>query len=151
MSGLAGSVALAIVMVPLIARASQEMLALVPGQLREAADALGVSRWRTVLAVVLPSALGGILTGTVLAVARAAGETAPLLILSSIPPNGVSTNLFGHSLANIPVTIFTASEAADPAGFERAWGAAFVLLAAILLANVCARAPLARSRAKLAR
>ena len=83
-SGFAGSIALAIIMLPLIARGSQEVLLLVPASLREAADALGVSRWRTVLGVILPSALGGIVTATVLAVARAAGETAPLLLLGSI-------------------------------------------------------------------
>ena len=82
-SGFAGAVALAIVMLPLMARSSQEVLLLVPGSLREAADALGVSRWRTVLSVILPAAFGGILTGAILATARAAGETAPLLICDS--------------------------------------------------------------------
>ena len=76
--------ALAIIMLPLVARGTQEVLLLVPSNLREAADALGVSRWRTVLTVILPSALGGILTATVLAVARAAGETAPLIFASSV-------------------------------------------------------------------
>jgi phosphate transport system permease protein len=150
-TGFAGSVALAMIMVPLIARASQEMLLLVPRQLREAADALGVARWRTVIMVVLPAAVGGIVTGTVLAVARAAGETAPLLLTTSIFANGMSLDVFGHALPNIPVQIFTLSEAADPAGFERAWGAAFVLLAFILVANVAARAMLARSRSRLGR
>ena len=84
-------------MLPLIARSSQEVLLLVPGSLREAADALGVSRWRTVRGVVLPSAFGGILTATVLAVARAAGETAPLLLVSSIFGRDVSLNLFGQA------------------------------------------------------
>lgn len=148
-TGFAGSVALAMIMMPLIARASQEMLLLVPRQLREAADALGVARWRTVVTVVLPAALGGIVTGTVLAVARAAGETAPLLLTTSIFASGTSLDVFGQALPNIPVQIFTLSEAADPAGFERAWGAAFVLLAFILVANVGARALLARSRTRL--
>jgi phosphate transport system permease protein len=140
-SGFAGSFALAIIMLPLIARATQEVLLLVPPSLREAADALGVSRWRTVLGVVLPTARGGILTATVLAVARAAGETAPLILTSSIFANTVSVNPFGgKALANIPVYIFTASESADPYGFARAWGAAFVLLAFILLASLGARA-----------
>lgn len=150
-TGFAGSVALSMIMMPLIARASQEMLALVPRQLREAADALGVARWRAVLTVVLPAALGGIVTGTVLAVARAAGETAPLLLTSSIFANGTSLDVFGQALPNIPVQIFTLSEAADPSGFERAWGAAFVLLAFILVTNIAARALLARSRSKLSR
>jgi phosphate transport system permease protein len=138
-SGFAGSFALAIIMLPLIARAAQEVLLLLPSGLREAADALGVSRWRTVRGVVLPSARGGILTATVLAVARAAGETAPLIFLSSIFANTVSINPFGQALPNVPVYIFTASEAAEPDGFARAWGAAFILLAFILLANLGAR------------
>jgi phosphate transport system permease protein len=148
-SGFAGSFALAIIMLPLIARASQEVLLLVPQSLREAADALGVSRWRSITTVVLPSALGGIVTATVLAVARAAGETAPLLVLSSIYDNRMHLNLFGQAIPNIPVTIFTLSEQADPAGFSRAWGAALVLLAFILVSSLGARALLARSRSKL--
>jgi phosphate transport system permease protein len=141
-SGFAASFALAIIMLPLIARATQEVLLLVPVSLREAAEALGVSRWRTVLGVVLPAARGGILTATVLAVARAAGETAPLIFLSALyNPNVISLNPFGiEGLPNIPVYIFTASEADEASGFARAWGAAFVLLAAILLANIAARA-----------
>jgi phosphate transport system permease protein len=139
-SGFAGSFALAIIMLPLIARATQEVLLLVPPSLREAADALGVSHWRTVLGVVLPAARGGILTATVLAVARGAGETAPLIFVCSIFSNTVSLNLFGQALPNIPVYIFNASEAAERYGFARAWGAAFVLLAFILLANLGGRA-----------
>ena len=149
-SGFAGSLALAVIMVPLIARATQEVLMLVPHGLREAADALGVSTWRTVRGVILPSALGGIVTATILAVARAAGETAPLIFLTSIPNPHVTTSLFGESIPNIPVYIFTASEAADPYGFERAWGAGFVLLAFILVASILGRTLLNRSRAKLA-
>jgi phosphate transport system permease protein len=140
-SGFAGAFALAIIMLPLIARASQEVLLLVPATLREAADALGVSRWRAVLGVVLPTARGGILTATVLAVARAAGETAPLILATSIYRNTVSVNPFGHEgLANIPVYIFTASEEADRYGFARAWGAAFILLMFILLVSLGSRA-----------
>jgi phosphate transport system permease protein len=140
-SGFAGGFALSIIMLPLIARATQEVLLLVPGSLREAANALGVSRWRTVRGVVLPAARGGILTATVLAVARAAGETAPLILTTSIFANTVSANPFGSkALPNIPVYIFTASESADPYGFARAWGAAFVLLTFILLASLGARA-----------
>jgi phosphate transport system permease protein len=150
-SGFAGALALAIIMVPLIARATQEMLLLVPSPLRDAADALGVSRWRTVGGVVLPSALGGIVTGTVLAVARAAGETAPLIFTCSIFGNQTTLDVFGSALPNIPVSIFVLSEQADPSGFERAWGAALILLAFILLTNITARTILARSRRKLTR
>jgi len=145
----AGSVALAIIELPLIARGSQEVLLLVPGSLREAAEALGVSRWRTVLGITLPSAMGGILTSTVLAVARAAGETAPLILLSSVfDPRFVSFNP-SEALPNIPATIFALSEEANPEGFARAWGSSLVLLSAILFASLAARALLGRSRARM--
>lgn len=149
-SGFAGSVALAIIMLPLIARGSQEVLNLVPGNLREAADALGVSRWRTVLGVILPSALGGILTSTVLAVARAAGETAPLILLSSVFSGKEAVFNLGEAMPNIPVTIFQLSEEANPEGFTRAWGASLVLISFILFASLGARAMHARSRRKMA-
>jgi phosphate transport system permease protein len=151
-SGFAGAVALSIIMLPLVARSTQEILLLAPQHMRDAADALGVSRWRAVIGVVLPSAAGGIVTGTVLAIARAAGETAPLLFASSIYANTTSVDLFGSNrqgLPNIPVMIFTLSDQPDPAGHERAWGAALVLLAFILAANIVARTFLARSQRKL--
>jgi phosphate transport system permease protein len=147
-SAYAGAFALAIVMLPLVARASQEVLLLVPSALREAGLALGVSRWRTVLGVILPTTFGGILTGAVLAVARAAGETAPLLFTSSIFSPAVSTDI-GHALPNIPVLIFTYSEQPDQALHEQAWGAALVLMAFVLVASLGAKALLARSRRKL--
>ncbi len=147
--GLAGSVALAIVMLPLIARASQEVLLLVPGTLREAADALGVNRWRGVLGIILPAATGGIATGAILAIARAAGETAPLLIVESIfNPSTTQLNPL-HGIPTIPMYIFTISDLAVANSYTRAWGAAFVLMAFILLANIGARVLLARSRRKM--
>jgi len=147
-SGYAGSFALAIIMLPVVARATQEMLLLVPSTLREASLALGVRRWRTVLGIILPSSVGGILTGTVLAVARAAGETAPLLFTSSIFANAVQTDVT-KALPNIPVLIFTYSEQPDPALHEQAWAAALVLMAFVLIASIGAKALLARSRRKL--
>jgi phosphate transport system permease protein len=147
-SGYAGAFALAIIMLPVVARATQEMLLLVPSTLREASLALGVRRWRTVLGIILPSSVGGILTGTVLAVARAAGETAPLLFTSSIFANAVQTDVT-KALPNIPVLIFTYSEQPDPALHEQAWAAALVLMAFVLLASIVAKALLARSRRKL--
>ena len=151
-SGFAGAVALSIVMLPLIARSSQEVLLLVPGSLREAADALGVSRWRTVRGVILPAALSGIVTGAILSVARAAGETAPLLFTCALfDPNQTQLMIFGHSVPNIPILILSTSDLAIPDAFTRAWGAAFVLLFFILLANIGARFLLARSRAKMKR
>jgi phosphate transport system permease protein len=149
-SAYAGAFALAIVMLPLVARAAQEVLLLVPSALREAGLALGVSRWRTVLGVLLPTTFGGILTGAVLAVARAAGETAPLLFTSSIFSPAVSTDVT-HALPNIPVLIFTYSEQPDKALHEQAWGAALVLIAFVLVASLGAKALLARSRRKLGR
>ena len=148
-SGFAGAVALAIVMLPLIARSSQEVLMLVPDTLREGADALGVERWRSVLGVILPAAMGGIVTGAILSIARAAGETAPLLFVNSIY-NPTTTELmpFGHGVPSIPIYIFTTYDLPSPSALTRAWGAALVLLTFIFLANVGARVLLARSRAK---
>jgi phosphate transport system permease protein len=147
-SAYAGAFALAVVMLPLVARAAQETLLLVPSALREGSLALGVSRWRTVTGVILPTTLGGILTGTVLAVARAAGETAPLLFTCSIFNPSVSTDIT-KALPNIPVLIFTYSEQPDKALHEQAWGAALVLMGFVLVASLTAKALLARSRRKL--
>lgn len=149
-TGFAGAVALAIVMLPLVARASQEVLLAVPGTLREAADALGVSRWRSVLGVILPAAASGIATGAILATARVAGETAPLLICNlGASPSTTELNPFGHAIPSIPLYIYTISDIASRDAYTRAWGAAFVLMAVILLANIGARVLLARSRAKM--
>jgi phosphate transport system permease protein len=148
-SAFAASIALAIIMVPLIARGTQEVLQLVPKNQREAADALGVARWRTVLTVILPSALGGILTSTALSVARAAGETAPLIIVCSIGPiDEVALNP-SEAVANIPVRIFTLSEEASPSGFTEAWGLALILITLILVISVSARVLLTRSKRKM--
>jgi phosphate transport system permease protein len=149
-SAWAGAVALAIVMLPLVARAAQETLLLVPAALREGSLALGVSRWRTVIGVILPTTIGGVMTGAVLAVARAAGETAPLLFTCSIFNPAVSTDVT-KALPNIPVLIFTYSEQPDPALHEQAWGAALVLMGFVLVASLGAKALLARSRRKLGR
>jgi phosphate transport system permease protein len=149
-SAYAGAVALAIVMLPLVARAAQETLLLVPSALREGSLALGASRWRSVMGVILPTTLGGILTGAVLAMARAAGETAPLLFTCSIFNPAVSTDV-SHALPNLPVLIFTYSEQPDPVLHEQAWGAALVLMAFVLFASLTAKALLARSRRKLGR
>ena len=148
-SGFAGSLALAIIMLPLIARSAQEVLLTVPQALRDASDALGVDRWRSVLTVILPTALSGIVTGTILAVARAAGETAPLLLVDSTFTPATTVRLFGHPIPNIPVLIFEAADSNSPNGFQRAWGAALVLLALILIANISARLLLARNRRRM--
>jgi phosphate transport system permease protein len=149
-NGLAGAYGLAIVMLPLITRATQEVLRLVPDSHREGAFALGASRWRTVLGIILPSTLGGILTGTVLAVARAAGETAPLLFVTSIYPNTVQWDP-RHALPNMPVQIFIWSESPDPNDHKRAWATALVLILFVLATSLVARAVLARTRKNLGR
>jgi phosphate transport system permease protein len=147
-SGWAGAFALACLMLPFVARATMEVLALVPSSLREASLGLGVPRWRTTLSIVLPQAIGGIITGAVLAVARVAGETAPLLFTSSIVGTHASANPF-HALQSVPVAIFELSESPDPQDHARAWAAAFVLLLFILAASLTARWVATRSRRKL--
>jgi phosphate transport system permease protein len=148
-SGFAGSFALACLMLPLVARATMEVLVLVPNSLREASLGLGIARWRTTLSIVLPQTIGGILTGTVLAVARVAGETAPLLFTSSLVGQKPSAD-FTHALQSIPVAIFELSESPDPKDHARAWAAALVLLIFIMFASLGARWLATRSRRKLA-
>jgi phosphate transport system permease protein len=143
-----GSFALAIIMLPLVSRATQEVLALVPDTLRQGALALGASKWRTVLGVILPTSIGGIITGTVLAVARAAGETAPLLFTTSIAANAVTWDP-RQPVLTIPFDIFALSESPDPADHARAWALALVLLVFILVTSLTARLLLARYRKKL--
>jgi phosphate transport system permease protein len=147
-SAWAGGFALAIIMVPLISRTTMEVLKLVPNSLREASYALGVSKWRTVLSVVLPTAAGGIVTGTTLAVARAAGETAPLLFTCSIFGQIVSWDP-SNSVASIPVVIFEYSEQPDRNLNAQAWAAAFILISFVLVTTLIARLMLDRSRRKL--
>ena len=132
------SFALAILMVPMIARSTQEVLALVPASMREASLALGAARWRTIVSVVLPQAVGGIVTGATLATARAAGETAPLLFTSALYSDSVDISP-NQPLASIPMFIFTSAEQADPVLHEQAWGAAAVLIGIILVASLIAR------------
>ncbi|HEX3267106.1 MAG TPA: phosphate ABC transporter permease PstA [Gaiellaceae bacterium] len=144
-NGLAGSYGLAIVMLPLVTRATQEVLRLVPSTRREGALALGVSRWRVVVGIILPSALGGILTGAVLAVARAVGETAPLLFCTAIFANTVQWDP-RHALPNMPVQIFIWSESADPNDHTRAWATGLVLMLFVLATSLLARLALARTR-----
>jgi phosphate transport system permease protein len=148
-SAFAGGIALSIVEVPLIARASLESISRVPPTLREAADALGVSRWRTIVGVVLPTASSGIVTATILAVARAAGETAPVLFTcDTVVGQGFLINP-RHSVAAIPVEIYNLLESSGtPASVSKAWGAALVLMILILAANIGARVRLRRGERK---
>jgi phosphate transport system permease protein len=145
-----GALALSIIMVPIVSRTTMEVLALVPGALREGSLALGMSKWRTIVGIVLPTTLSGILTGATLAVARAAGETAPLLFTTSLYGNAVSWDP-NHALASLPVTIYIYSEAPDKHLNDQAWAAAFCLIAFVLVASLLSRALLARSARKLQR
>jgi phosphate transport system permease protein len=147
-SAFAGGLALSVIMLPLVARSTQEVLALVPESLREASFALGVSRWRTVVGLIVPASLGGILTGGTLAIARAAGETAPLLFTCALTTTNVSWDP-RQALQSIPLTIFEDLEQPDPALHAQAWGAALVLLTFVLVISVLSKAALARSRKKL--
>jgi phosphate transport system permease protein len=148
-SGIKAAFALAILMLPFVARTTIEVLALVPNSLREASLGLGIPQWRTTLSIVLPRAIGGILTGTVLAVARVAGETAPLLFTSSLVGPQTSWNPT-HALQTVPLAIFELSESPDPKDHARAWAAAFVLLLFILFASLTARWLATRSARKIA-
>jgi phosphate transport system permease protein len=148
-NGWAGSVGLAIVMLPLVTRATQEVLRLVPAAQREGALALGASRWRTVVGITLPAAAGGIMTGTVLAIARAAGETAPLLFATSIFGRTLEWSP-SHALPNLPVQIFIWSESPLPDDRARAWASALVLLVFVLVTSLLARLVLARTRRRMA-
>jgi phosphate transport system permease protein len=147
-SAVFGAFALAILMLPMVARATQEILDVVPQSLRHASLALGVTRWRTTWSIILPTAIGGILTGVVIAVARVAGETAPLLFTSSVAANAVSFDV--HSaLPTLPVTIYVNSESPDPGEQAAGWAAAVVLIAFVLVMNVLAKIFAGRKRRKL--
>jgi len=147
-SALIGSFALAIIMLPLISRSAQEVLKLVPMSLREASHALGVSKWRTVLQVVLPTTAGGIATGATLAVARAAGETAPIIFTTTLFTNTTSFDP-RQPVNSIPFMIFFNSESPDPHLHEQAWAGAFILIVFVLTTSLTARYLLHRSARKL--
>jgi phosphate transport system permease protein len=146
-SAYAAGLAVAIVEVPLIARASIEALRRVPPTMREAADALGVAHWRTVLGVILPTASNGIVTATILAVARGAGETAPVLL--TIPTFGQTYQLNpAHSVPTVPLEIWGLLNSGQPSALDQAWGAAFLLMILILAVNIGARVWLRRGERK---
>jgi phosphate transport system permease protein len=147
--GFGVSVALSLLMIPIVVRSTEEMLRLVPDDLREAAYALGVPKWRTITKVVLPTSLGGIITGIMLAVARVIGETAPLLVIAG-KTDSVNSNLFHERMTTLPVYIyysftqpgtvaFDAPPGAEAPGIARAWGAALVLIAIVMALNLVAR------------
>jgi phosphate transport system permease protein len=138
-SGFAGSLALAILMMPVIVRSTEEMLKLVPNELREASLALGVPKWRTIVKVVLPTAIGGITTGVMLAVARITGETAPVLLLV-FGSQVINFNPFDQPQSSLPYYVYEQYAAGNPASYDRAWAAALVLIAFVMILNLVARA-----------
>jgi phosphate transport system permease protein len=140
-AGIIGSVALSVLMIPVVVRATEEMLRLVPNELREASYALGVPKWRTITKVVLPTSVAGIVTGVTLAVARVIGETAPLLVTVGTT-TGTNLNPFSGRMATLPV--FSYYQYAQPGiprepYIERAWAAALVLIIIVMALNVIAR------------
>ena len=140
-SGIAGSVALTVLMTPVVVRSSEEMLRLIPNELREASLALGVPKWKTITKVVLPTAIAGIITGITLAIARVIGETAPLLVTAGLA-QGMNKNPFDGRMTTLPV--FTYYQYVQPglppeAGQDRAWTAALVLILMVIMLFVLAR------------
>ncbi len=143
-AGYKGSIALALLMLPIVIRSAEVILLLVPVGLRESALALGAPRWRVIARIVLPAALPGMVTGVLLAVARAAGETAPLLFTAGA--THVTTSNLGSFMNSLPVQIFNDVNSPTPRVVERAWGAALALVALILVLNLLARLISRRSR-----
>jgi phosphate transport system permease protein len=140
-SGFAVSLALVLLMIPVIVRSTEEMLRIVPMDLREASYALGVPKWRTISAIVIPTALSGIVTGILLALARVMGETAPLLILVGYAQT-INFDMFNGFMGSLPGMMYdqtSAGAGANPVPTDRLWGAAFTLIVLIALLNVGAR------------
>jgi phosphate transport system permease protein len=138
LSGFAGAIALACLMLPIVIRSSEEMLRLVPDDLRQASLALGNRKWRTILQVVLPSALGGIVSGAMLAVARAAGETAPLLFTVGTVSR-INWNVFQGTTTTLSLQIFQNATLPYENTQDRAWGAAFTLILMVVVLTASAR------------
>jgi phosphate transport system permease protein len=142
---LMGAAALAIIMMPIIVRSTEEMLKLVPPELKDASYALGAAKWQTVMKVVLPSAAPGITTGVMLAVARAAGETAPL-ILTALGAYQLTAKLWGEPISSLTLAIYDGARNPFAAGQARAWAGALELLIIVLVFTVVARVVASRSR-----
>jgi phosphate transport system permease protein len=143
-AGYKGSLALALLMLPVVIRSVEVILLLIPGALRESALALGAPRWRMIFSIVLPTALPGMVTGVLLAIARAAGETAPLLFTAA---STLKTNYnLGQFMNSLPVQIYSDVTSPTTAVVNRAWGAALALVVMILLLNLIARLIARRSR-----
>lgn len=138
-AGIFVCLALTLLMIPVVVRSTEEMLKLVPNELREAAYALGVPKWKTIFSVVLPTAFSGIITGILLGLARVMGETAPLLILGPYT-KAIATNLFGGNMATLPTMINQdRDQAITMPAYDRIWAAALTLIILILLLNLLGR------------
>ncbi|MBV9162179.1 MAG: phosphate ABC transporter permease PstA [Pseudonocardiales bacterium] len=137
-SGFAGSLALAILMLPTVVRSAEEMLKIVPDSLREGSYALGIQKWVTVLRIVLPTALAGMVTGVMLAVARVTGETAPLL-LTVFGNTALNVNPFSGAQASLPLFVFSEAGLPNETAINRAWAAALVLILIVAILNIIAR------------
>jgi phosphate transport system permease protein len=142
--GFGGSLALACLMLPIVIRSTEEMLKLVPDELRQASYALGNRKWRTIVTVVLPASFGGITSGVMLAIARAAGETAPLVFVIGAAARKLNTDLFDGPMTALSVQIFNNASQPFPAAQTRAWGAALTLIAIVFVFTILARVVSAR-------
>lgn len=140
-NGFAGAVALAVLMIPVVVRSTEEMLRLVPNELREASYALGVPQWRTITKIVLPTSMAGITTGVMLAIARVIGETAPLLVTVGMTQS-MNYNLFSGSMMTLPVFVYNSymNQGADQQAYiDRAWAGALTLILVVMILNLVAR------------
>jgi phosphate transport system permease protein len=137
-SGFAGALALTVIMLPVVVRTTEEMLRLVPAALREASFALGVRKWRTVLSIVLPTALAGITTGVMLAVARVIGETAPVL-LTVFGTASINMNPFSGPQESLPLFVFSEAGQPNNTAVDRAWSGALTLIILVLVLTTAAR------------
>ncbi|WP_422934938.1 phosphate ABC transporter permease PstA [Sinomonas sp. P47F7] len=142
-TGFVAAVALSVLMIPVVVRSSEEMLRIVPNELREASYALGVRKWRTILRVVIPTAISGIASGVTLAIARVIGETAPILVTAGFATK-INANVFSDWMSSLPTFIYTqilnpTSPSNPGPSTQRAWGAALVLIIFVMLLNLIAR------------
>ena len=141
--GIVAAVALSVLMIPTVVRSTEEMLKIVPNELREAAYALGVRKWRTIAKVVIPTAISGIASGVTLAIARVIGETAPILVTAGLA-NNINVNVFADWMATLPTFIYyqiltpTSPTNVDPS-IQRAWAAALLLIIMVMVLNLGAR------------
>ncbi|WP_019931435.1 phosphate ABC transporter permease PstA [Nocardia sp. BMG111209] len=138
-SAFAVSLALVLLMLPVVVRSTEEMLKLVPDELREASYALGIPKWKTILRIVVPTAAPGMISGMLLALARVMGETAPVLVLVGYSKS-INYNIFNGNMASLPLMIYQELSNPEPAGRARVWGAAFTLIAIIALLYLAAAA-----------